>query len=135
MILRKITLIASVIFLLASCSEEPAQNRQLKEYFSAYLNDNDEVIAFGNAKIKTVLNKAQYEKVMMLKMIIGEQLSTFEGLIDLDGPVYYVANAPLNKDAAPEEITLFIEVVDAEKLKKPIGFINIIAHLRSKVFF
>ncbi|MFT5858444.1 MAG: hypothetical protein ACI865_000531 [Flavobacteriaceae bacterium] len=118
MILRKITLIASIAFLLASCSEEPIENRELKEYFSSYLNDNEDVIAFGNAKITSILNKAQYDKVMMLKMIIGEQLSTFKGLIDLDGSVYYTANAPLNNDAAPEEIVMFIEVVDAEKLKK-----------------
>ncbi len=118
MIIRTITIVFSALFILASCSEENSlEKKELKEYFSAYLKDNEDVVAFGYSKIKDILNKAQYEKVAMLQAIIGGQLATFEGVINLDQPVYYAANAPLNRDGAPEEIVLFIEVVDDTKLK------------------
>ncbi|MDG1428533.1 MAG: hypothetical protein P8M19_03140 [Crocinitomicaceae bacterium] len=118
MILRKVTFALSIVFLLAACSgETPIENKELKEYFSSYLNDNESVVGFGNAKIKDILNKAQYEKVTMLDAIVGGQLETFEGMINLSGPVYYAANGPLNRDAAPEEIVLFIEVLDEANLK------------------
>ncbi|MFT5778034.1 MAG: hypothetical protein ACI837_000982 [Crocinitomicaceae bacterium] len=117
MLLRRITIITSVLFLFAACTDSSDQNRELKDYISAYLNGNENAVAFGNAKLTTILSKSDYQKVAMLKAIVGGQVSTFEPMIDISGPVYYVANGPLNKDGAPEETILFVKVKDQELLK------------------
>lgn len=126
MTFHKLALAALLFIGVTACKTTEPDQRELKDYVSSYLNDNDEAVAFGNAKLKTILNKADYKNTAMLGAILGGQMETFEPLIDLDGAVYYVAHGPMKKDGSPDAMTLFVKVKDMEGLKK---------HLKSEMSY
>lgn len=113
---KKLTIALFALLFLAACSEKEVK-RDMNEHLSAYLNDNTEVVAFGNAEINTILEKADYESEELLNVLLGSQIAKYETLIDVKGPIYYAAHGPLNKDGAPEKIVLFVRVKDQAELK------------------
>ncbi|MFK7787739.1 MAG: hypothetical protein AB8B56_21640 [Crocinitomicaceae bacterium] len=125
MSLKNITIALFALFFLAACSNSE-EKREMNEYLSAYLNDNDEVVAFGKAHINTILEKADYTSVGMLNMIIGSELEKYSTFVDAKGPIHYAAHGPLNKDGAPEKVVLFLRVTDQDGLRK---------HLQSEMSF
>lgn len=105
------------VLVFASCSDSEVK-RDMNEHLSSYLNKNDEVIAFGKAHLKTILDKADYSSVGILDAVVGSQIERFEAMIDVSGPIYYAAHGPLKKDGSPEKVVLFIRVKDKEDLTK-----------------
>ncbi|MDG1332002.1 MAG: hypothetical protein P8P74_06715 [Crocinitomicaceae bacterium] len=113
---KNITIALFALLFLAACSKSE-EKREMNEYFSAYLNDNEEVVAFGKAHVNTILEKADYSSVGMLNMIVGSEIEKYDAFIDAKGPVYYAAHGPLKKDGAPEKVVLFLRVKDQGGLK------------------
>jgi hypothetical protein len=113
---KKITIALFALLFLAACSENEVK-RDMNEHLSAYLNDNKEVVAFGNAHINTILEKADYESEDLLNVLFGSQIARYETLIDVKGPILYAAHGPLNNDGAPEKVVLFVRVKDQAELK------------------
>ncbi len=113
---KNITIVLFALLFLAACSENEVE-RDLNEHLSAYLDDNEEVVAFGKANINTILEKADYTSVDMLDVVLGSQIERFETFIDAKGPIYYAAHGPLKNDGSPEKVVLFIRVKDYDELK------------------
>lgn len=115
----KYTLISffAVALFFVSCTNSGSE-RDLKSYMSSYLKDNPNVVAFGNAKLKTILNKIDYKSFDKLGDVIQSQLDELEGAIDLDAPVFYTANAPFDDEGSPQSVTLLLTILDQEKLDK-----------------
>ncbi len=116
MILKNITIALFALLFLAACSKSE-EKREMNEYLSAYLNDNNEVIAFGKAHLNTILEKADYTSVGMLDMIVGSEMEKYSTFVDAKGPIYYAAHGPLKKDGAPEKVVLFLRVKDQDGLR------------------
>lgn len=113
---KNITIALFALLLLTACSKSE-EKREMNEYLSAYLNDNEEVVAFGKAHVNTILEKADYSSVGMLNMIVGSELEKYNAFIDAKGPVYYAAHGPLKKDGSPEKVVLFLRVKDQAGLE------------------
>ncbi len=111
-----ISLLAIALFFV-SCNST-STDRELKSYMSSYLHDNPNVIAFGNAKLKTILTKTDYKSFDKFGDVIQSQLDELEGALDLDSPVYYTANGPFDDNGSPQSITLLMHIMDQEKLDK-----------------
>ena len=112
----KITSALFILLFLAACSENEVK-RDMNEHLSAYLNGNDEVVAFGKAELNTILEKADYTSVGLLDVVLGSQIERFETFIDAKGPIHYAAHGPLKKDGSPEKVVLLIRVKDQAELK------------------
>ncbi|PHR31969.1 MAG: hypothetical protein COA38_07110 [Fluviicola sp.] len=113
---KKITIALFALLFLAACSENEVK-RDMNEHLSAYLNDNEEVVAFGKANLNTILEKADYTSVSLLDMVLGSEIARYETFIDVKGPIYYAAHGPLSDDGSPEKVVLFIRVKDQAALK------------------
>ena len=105
----------SLFFILAGCSGS-IDNITAKEAASAYINSSDNVIAFGSANIDDILTKADYRNVPKLGVIMGGEVDKFKESIDLESPVYYVLEGPMDKDGQPESAYTFVTVKDEGKL-------------------
>ena len=113
---KKITIALFALLFLAACSKNEVK-RDMNEHLSAYLNGNEEVVAFGKANLNTILEKADYTSIDMLSMILGGQIERFETFIDVKGPIYYAVHGPLSDDGSPQKVVLFIRVKDQPALK------------------
>jgi len=114
---KNITIALFALFFLAACSKTE-EKREMNEYLSAYLNENKEVVAFGKAHLNTILEKADYQSIGMLNMIIGSEIEKYSTFVDAKGPIYYAAHGPLKKDGAPKKVVLFMRVTDQDGLRK-----------------
>jgi hypothetical protein len=114
--IRHFLLVFSAILFLASCGSS-GNNRDLKDYLSAYLNDNEGVVAFGNANLKTILDKADYSSINKIGNILSSELESFEGVLNLEDPIYYATEGPFSVEGSPESTSLFVEVLDMAELK------------------
>ncbi len=116
MLAKKIAFVLlSSVLVFSSCSDSEVK-REMNEYVSSYMNDNKEVIAFGKAHLKTILDKADYSSVGILNAVVGSQMDRFATFIDISGPIYYAAHGPLKVDGSPEKVVLFIRVKNKEEL-------------------
>ena len=115
--LSAITFFVVTIGLLVGCSTS-STDRELKEYMSSYLNENQDVVVFGNAQLKTILDKADYKSFDKISDVIQGQLTELEGALDIATPVYYTVNGPFDKAGSPKSVTMLIKVIDQSKLEK-----------------
>lgn len=105
----------TVITLVTSCTSS-TEERELKAYVSSYLKDNNEAVAFGSSTLKGILNKTNFRSNEMLDAIVGTQLDMVDAVINLDQPVYFVAEGPLDKDGKPTTLNLFFDIHNADSL-------------------
>lgn len=116
MLIKKIAVVLTTLLVLTSCSDTEVK-RDMNDHLSSYLNNNDEVIAFGKAHLNTILQKADYTSVGILNAVVGSQIDKLKTFIDVTGPIYYAAHGPLKKDGTPEKVVLFIRVTNHDELK------------------
>lgn len=114
---KNITIALFALLFLTACSGSD-EKRDMNEHLSAYINGNEEVVAFGKANLNTILEKADYTSIGMLNAIVGSQIDKFETFIDVKGSIYYAAHGPLKKDGSPEKVVLFVRVKNHDELKK-----------------
>lgn len=116
MLAKKIAFILlSSVLVFSSCSDSEVK-RDMNEHLSSYLNGNKEVIAFGKAHLKTILEKAEYKSVGIVNAVVGSQVDRFATFMDVSGPIYYAAHGPLKVDGSPEKVVLFIRVNNKDEL-------------------
>ncbi|MDX2359811.1 MAG: hypothetical protein QNK23_03320 [Crocinitomicaceae bacterium] len=116
-LLLKINAVAFLSILLVACSGQTAEDGDNKLAMSAFLNGNEEVIAFGATKLKDVLEKSDYKSIPNFGEIIEGELSSWNSLLDLDAPVYYALEGPLDRDGAPTAIYAFVKVKSPDSLE------------------
>lgn len=114
--IKQFLFIFSAILLITSCGSS-GNNRALKDYLSAYLNDNTNVVAFGNANLKNILDKADYTSIDKVGGMLDGELENFKGILNLEDPVYYATEGPFSLQGSPKSTSLFIEILDMTKLK------------------
>ena len=112
----KVVTIAFVLVAITSCSGSDPDGRDPKEAVSAFINNNDAVVGFGNVSLKGVLTKADYKNVPMIGKLMGTEIATLERLIDIESPVYYALEGPFDKDGSPAVSYVFIRVKNADSL-------------------
>ncbi len=109
-----ILLLVSVTLLQSCSSADGMQNP--KDALSAYLNDNEGIIAFGHINLEDVLNKSDYTNIPTFGRIIDGQKKDWEKVIDFSQPVYYAIEGPLNDKGEPESFYAFIQVKDKQEM-------------------
>ncbi len=116
MILRKLILFISTAILLTACNGGEGDGRSLSSYVSSFINDNDQVVAFGSVHLKDILDKTDYKSHDKLNAFISGEMSRIESVLDLSESVYFVGEGPLNEDGSPETLHLFIDVKNQDSL-------------------
>ena len=97
----------SVLFILTACGG--SSQKELQESFTAFIQSNNKVVAFGSVNVKEILNKADYSKIPKFGGIIATQLTAFSGSINLDKPLYFAAEGPFDIDGMPSALFIFAE--------------------------
>ncbi|OFZ09922.1 MAG: hypothetical protein A3D92_21480 [Bacteroidetes bacterium RIFCSPHIGHO2_02_FULL_44_7] len=102
------------ILLVSACSSDPI-SVDSRTAVSAFLNGNEEIVAFGSIDIDEILMKAKYDKVPKLGVLLGGELKSLKEVIDLDEPVYYAIQGPMDQDGVPAATYAFLKVKDQDK--------------------
>ncbi|MCH2225112.1 MAG: hypothetical protein MK066_10120 [Crocinitomicaceae bacterium] len=114
--IKQFLFIISTILLITACGSS-GNNRSLKDYLSAYLSENNEVVAFGNANLKNILDKADYKSIDKVGSILDGELDNLKEVLNLDSPLYYATEGPFTVEGSPKSTSLFIEVLNMSELK------------------
>lgn len=101
--------------MLFSCSSNN-ENRELKDYLSAFMKENNAIAIFGKADLNSVLNKAEYSSIPKFGGMIESVLSEFNKCIDTKTPIYYAVEGPFTPEAIPAAFYAFIDVKSADSL-------------------
>src|SRR5690606_15875377 len=108
-VLGILTFILFVGLMSTSCSNN--KTRPLEESISAFLNGNEQIISFGSANLKDILNKTEYEKESKVKAFLSEPMNQLMTSMNMDLPVYFAIEGPFI-DGNPTATYLFMEVKD-----------------------
>lgn len=111
----KVIAITLIVGLVASCSGSSA-DQSTKDALSSFLNDNDEIVGFGNADLKGILTKSDYKNVPKLGKLLDTEMSTLEKLINMEAPMYYALEGPFDQDGAPATTYAFLSVKSSDSL-------------------
>lgn len=114
-VLGILTFILFVGLMSTSCSNN--KTRPLEESISAFLNGNEQIISFGSANLKDILNKTEYEKESKVKAFLSEPMNQLMTSMNMDLPVYFAIEGPFI-DGNPTATYLFMEVKDVALLKE-----------------
>ncbi len=113
--MKKILGCLVLIALLFSCGGNQ-DNRPLKEYVSAFLAENESIIAFGKADFNAVLNKSEYKSIPKLGVILEAELKAYKGILNMKSPIYFALEGPLLEDGVPTTSYVFLEVLNKDSL-------------------
>jgi hypothetical protein len=101
--------------IIASCSSDA--DAEIKSKVSAFIANNDKVVAFGNAELKNMIEKTGYSENDKLNSLIGTELATVGGVLDISSAVYFAAEGPFDDEGSPETIHLFMKVKNVDSLR------------------
>lgn len=113
--MKKITSIFALILILAACSSDHS-NRTVKQFFSAFLNDNSSIVFFGNAELNTILNKTDFSNQPKVGAFLKSPIAMLRNSLNLDTPVFYAVEGPMS-DNGPEAIYVFIDIKNPDSLR------------------
>jgi len=86
-----------------------------KDAISAFIGENENIIAFGSTDLKGVLTKSDYKNVPKLGKLLSTEFTTLEKVIDFGFPVYYAVEGPIDNNGNPAATYAFITLKDNEK--------------------
>jgi hypothetical protein len=113
--MKKFLFLLPLFSLLVSCGKN--DDRPMKEYISAFLNENNAVAAFGKADLDGILEKAEYKNVPKLGLILKKEIEGMEQELNTKAPIYFAFEGPFAEDGTPETSYLFLEVKNADSLE------------------
>ncbi len=114
--MRHIIAFSLLVLFLFSCGSNN-ENRELKEYLSAFMHENSSVILFGKADVNTILDKMDYQSIPKYGLVVGTQLKEFEKHIDTKSPIFYAVEGPITEQG-PAAFYGFVDVKNADELVK-----------------
>jgi len=114
-LMKKIFAALAIGLFLMACSSDTS-NRSVKEFFSAFLHENNTIIAFGSAELNTILNKTDYANQPKVGAFLKSPVATLRGSLNLDTPAFYAIEGPIVNDA-PKAVYIFLEVKNADSLR------------------
>lgn len=112
--LIRLSLVAFVLAVFTACSG--GSSIDTKNAVSSFLNENNKIVAFGSANLNEILAKANYKSVPKLGAILSGEVEEFNNLIDIDAPVYYALEGPMNSDGVPASTFAFLKVKSEDSL-------------------
>lgn len=101
--------------ILIACSSDTS-NRTVKEFFSAFLNENKTIFAFGSAELNTILDKTDYKNQPKVGAFLKSPVDMLRNSLNLDTPVFYAVEGPIVDDN-PTAVYVFLEVKNADSLR------------------
>lgn len=115
-LLFKLSSLAFVILFFVACSGSGTGSGDPKTAISSFIRENTAVVAFGSADINEILNKADYQQIPKLGMILSSEMSAFKNMIDMSSPVYYAIEGPMDREGVPTATYAFLKVNNADSL-------------------
>lgn len=110
----QIALIAFIL-LFSACSTD-VNSIDSRTAVSSFVRENSDVFAFGSIDLEEILIKANYNKVPKIGIIIGGEIQSMKELLDMNAPVYYALQGPLDNEGGPAATYAFLKVKDQDKL-------------------
>lgn len=114
----KFTLLLITGLLFFQCSSTSTEDVTSVEAFSAYLNENDEVVAFGKASLESILKKSDYKNLETVGGIIDALVKEAGKGIDINEQVYYAVSGPMNSKGEFNDLEIFIPLKDKKEFRK-----------------
>lgn len=111
--LLKVASAALLTLFITSCGG--SNSGTAKDAISAFIGQNENIIAFGSTDLKSVLTKSDYKNVPKLGKLLGTEFTTLEKVIDFSFPVYYAVEGPIDNNGNPAATYAFITLKDNEK--------------------
>lgn len=104
------------LLILSAC--EGSNQKSIEESFTAFVQSNNKVVAFGSVNVKEILTKADYTKIPKFGGIIATQLTSFSGSINLDKPLFFAAEGPFDVEGMPAALYIFAESKNQDSVTK-----------------
>ena len=98
-----------------SCSSSSAE-QSTKDALLAFLNDNELIVGFGNADLKAILMKSDYQNIPKIGKLLDSEMTNLEKLINFDVPIYYALEGPFDDEGTPLVTYTFFDVKNTESL-------------------
>jgi len=118
-------LILFSIALLTSCADEK-KKLSLREKFSVYSNQNQEVIFSGKVYLNTILENADYQHIPKINTLISSELKAFNQSIYIDSGIYFSVEGLLNKAGIPSVFNVFAYIKNKESMQKKIASLGLL---------
>lgn len=117
--LKRISLFAFLILVITSCSNDvDMKSREIEEYVSAVMKDDKNIICFGSASVKGVIEKTNYKSEPLIEGLISVEIDKLNRVLDIDSPVHFLVEGPISNNGKAKRVVLFIKVKDADALEK-----------------
>lgn len=113
--MKKILVGLFAVALLVACGKN-VEDRNVKELFSAFLNENSTIIGFGSAEINSILAKTDYSNQPLVGAFLNQPVHSLNSSLNLDNPLYYAVEGPLVNDN-PTAVYIFAEVKNLDSLR------------------
>lgn len=112
MSLKQILPILAGFLFLVACSG--SNDRLIKESVSAFMHENESIIAFGSLNYNQILEKAEYKKIDKLGNLIEERLAD---ALNPESPVYFAMEGPFDRNGNPKSTYVFLDVQNKDTLE------------------
>jgi hypothetical protein len=114
MFLKKIAPFILGLILIASCGNK--DKTPLIDSVSAFIQDNEKIVAFGSIDYNSILEKAEYKSIPKLSEILETELKRMGNSIDIKKPIYVAMEGPFDSKANPTALYAFFDVVNGDSL-------------------
>lgn len=112
-----------ILLFVTSCGKN--DEKPIEDLFTSYVQSNKKIVAFGSLNVKEILTKADYSAIPKYGQIIGSQIASFKNTINLDKPLYYALEGPLDPEGVPAAVYMFAEAKNQDSVVgklKSLGF-------------
>jgi hypothetical protein len=116
MIMKKFLSALVLGLILASCGGNK-DARPMQEYVSAFLNENEKVVVFGEVRTLSLLTKAEYKSIPKLGLLLDGELKGIRTKLNMESPVYFALEGPFAEDGTPSLSYGFMEVNNTDSLE------------------
>ena len=113
-----------LVTFLTSCSNE-AKERNLKEKFNQYANQNQQVIFSGKINIKDILQNADYQHIPKLNNLISKEILEFNQGIHIDSGIYFSVEGLLDHEGNPLEVHVFATLKNKDSIQDKIASLGL----------
>lgn len=114
-LMKKIVAVLVLGLVLIACSTDTS-NRSVKDFVSAFLNENESIIVFGSAELNTILDKSDYVNQPKVGAFFKSPVEMLRSSFNLDSPAFYAVEGPMI-DNNPTAVYVFVEVKNVDTLK------------------
>ncbi len=116
--MKTLSALSITIIILFSCSKKNNGEDSTLNSATSFINETKNINVFGKIKIQSILNKAEYQKIPKIGLILSSVINEFKNTIDLNKPIYYALEGPFEQNGKPNTIYAFVEITNSDSLIK-----------------